>query len=280
MSRDLIEAMSLKSIWSPGIAGLMILVGEFFYVYRPGETFLAKFATPLFLTLPLTTVLCLGAIAKAVLKRRSEETANKRPRLLHWLDIAFGVTGVCIVVFVLLVGDSGCSTLSTRVLAIIGFLICCGLGYLLFAKWKAFPFSKKILFTVVWVAVCSLSWLVLLMNMACEGPASPRDEIIADLTNLAAHSYQYRMKTISKGGGGGSFAGYVIPQILTSNENGLYSILNISSIGIALRGTYTYGGGTVTVTVDTSGRMIDWIVQGELDLWPPRDWREKIWRTW
>lgn len=258
----------------------MILIGEFFYVYSPDETFLAKFAKPLFLTLPLTTVLCLGAIVKPFLKRRSEETANKQPNLLHWLDIAFGVTGVCIIIFVLLVGSSGCSTVFTRVLAIMGFLVCCGLGSLLFAKWRTFRFSRKIQFTVVWVAACSLSWLVLLMNMACEGPGSPRDEIMADLTNLAAHSYQYRMIPLSKGGGGGSFAGFVIPQILTSNENGLYSILNITSASIVFRGTYTYSRSTVTVTVDTSGRMMDWIFQGELGLWPPRDWREEVWRAW
>ena len=44
---------------------------------------------------------------------------------------------------------------------------------------------------------------------------SPKNYIINDLNSLAASAYQYRNRSISEGGGGGTYLGYQIPKTFT-----------------------------------------------------------------
>lgn len=55
------------------------------------------------------------------------------------------------------------------------------------------------------------------------------DALISDLTNFASMAQQYYRKPTELGGGGNSFVGYQIPDVLKETANGSYQIEEIKS---------------------------------------------------
>jgi hypothetical protein len=88
--------------------------------------------------------------------------------------------------------------------------------------------------------------------------AQPRDNIIADLTNIAENASQYRIRPVSIGGGGGSYGGYSIPPGLSRNENGSYTIIGTpDSASINLRGGSSLNSDDwVEGTYGAAGRLV------------------------
>ena len=72
---------------------------------------------------------------------------------------------------------------------------------------------KKVLFALAVMAIVGLT--------GCKDRKeiqSTRSAIDNDLTNIAAHAYQYRIRPASMEGGGGSYVGYVIPEKMRLTE--------------------------------------------------------------
>lgn len=88
------------------------------------------------------------------------------------------------------------------------------------------------------------------------------DAIINDIFNISTTAYQYRVRPVSKDGGGGSYAGYKIPAELKKNKNGKYTS-KVTNTNIKFVGSSVKGFGTVTVLCDSTGRLYNFTYTGK-----------------
>jgi hypothetical protein len=89
------------------------------------------------------------------------------------------------------------------------------------------------------------------------------DAIINDLNNLAAFSFQYRIRPKELGGGAGSYLGFKIVEQLKKNENAEFVSEVIDKDHIRFKATSVKGYSWVMETIDESGRMGNWIYGGQ-----------------
>jgi hypothetical protein len=90
-----------------------------------------------------------------------------------------------------------------------------------------------------------------------------KDALINDLNNIAANAYQYKIRPQSMRGGQGSYLGYNIPNLMSTNENGRYSCLeqndNLLLMGISIADSNC----VVKTKLDPNGNLHDWQYYGE-----------------
>jgi len=99
------------------------------------------------------------------------------------------------------------------------------------------------------IAVAAAIWVLGTKNIEVY-----RMGIVNDLTHIASDAYLYRMKPATLGGGGGSYAGYSIPEKMVRTGFGFYEISG-SSPGdtLMLLATAAQNLGTVTARVGPTG---------------------------
>jgi outer membrane lipoprotein-sorting protein len=92
---------------------------------------------------------------------------------------------------------------------------------------------------------------------------SNSDAIYNDLSNIAAHAYMYRVRS-SPTYVNQSYAGYVIPEKMRSNENGDYFAEVISADTLKLVGrSRTNSQNTITVFHDKDGKSSPRVYTGD-----------------
>lgn len=91
---------------------------------------------------------------------------------------------------------------------------------------------------------------------------SVRDNITFDFTAIAARAYQYKIRPVSNGGGGGKFTDYLSAQT-SSFEGTVRYDLQIDPDIIVLRAISASGQGTVSAKVDGNGKLSGWYYTGE-----------------
>ena len=114
--------------------------------------------------------------------------------------------------------------------------------------------QQQLLLIILGVIIVGIAIAVGLSMFTAQSVNANRDAIISDITNMAANAYQYRIRPVSMGGGGGSYAGYTLPVSLASNENGSYTV-TVAAALVTFTGTSAQGYGTVTGGYDGSGRL-------------------------
>jgi hypothetical protein len=83
-----------------------------------------------------------------------------------------------------------------------------------------------------------------------------------DIINVfAASAYQYYIRPKSLGGGDRDFTGYSIPAKLATNEDGIYTVVN-NPTSCTITGTSIVYEGSVSATVGTDGKIVNWIFNG------------------
>lgn len=97
--------------------------------------------------------------------------------------------------------------------------------------------QQQLLLIILGVIIVGIAIAVGLSMFTAQSVGANRDAIIADLTNLAANAYQYRIRPTTMGGGGGSYAGYGIPPSLATNENGTYVLDAADVTSVSFTGT-------------------------------------------
>lgn len=93
---------------------------------------------------------------------------------------------------------------------------------------------------------------------AAQSVQSNKDAMINDLNNIAASAVQYRIRSISAGGGGGLYTGYSIPSNMAKNKNATYvatpSVNTVSIVATSQLNTQN----TISVTLDGNGMLTNW----------------------
>jgi len=117
--------------------------------------------------------------------------------------------------------------------------------------------QQQLLLIILGVIIVGIAIAVGLSMFTAQSVGANRDAIIADMTNLAANAYQYRIRPTTMGGGGGSYVGYTIPPSLASNENGVYALSGSpSATTVGFAGTSSqYTTDSVTGTYGSDGKL-------------------------
>ncbi len=123
--------------------------------------------------------------------------------------------------------------------------------------------QQQLLLIILGVIIVGVAIAVGINLFGSSSVSSNKDAIVNDLQNLAADVYQYKIRPISMGGGGYSYANYQIPMVLRPNENATYTTGPVSATSITFIGTSALGYGTVTSVCDSTGRMGNFTYTGE-----------------
>jgi hypothetical protein len=112
-------------------------------------------------------------------------------------------------------------------------------------------------------------WKDMISTVAMGSMQSNRDAVINDLNNLAAMTYQYRIRPKTMGGGEGSYVGFKIPEKMVTNSNATYEILAAKDSLVQYKATSVNGFGTVEASIDVTGRLGGWKYTGAFYTTPP-----------
>lgn len=115
--------------------------------------------------------------------------------------------------------------------------------------------QQQLLLIILGVIIVGIAIAVGLSMFTAQSVGANKDAIISDITNLASNSYQFRVRPLSMGGGGGSYTDYSIPNVLATNENGTYARVVVADL-VTFTGTSAQGYGDVTGAYGADGRLI------------------------
>jgi len=90
-----------------------------------------------------------------------------------------------------------------------------------------------------------------------------KDAIIDQLNNLSAQVYMYRVRPKAMGGGEGSYERFSIPAKLATGEDASFKAAVVDSNHVRFTALSAKGYGTVAVTVNEFGVLVDWGYTGK-----------------
>ncbi len=93
--------------------------------------------------------------------------------------------------------------------------------------------QQQLLLIVLGVIIVGIAIAVGISMFKSNAQSSNRDQIINDLTNLAAKAQQYYRKPVAMAGGGQSFDGFALTTLDTGDANGSYSVTTSLPTGAA-----------------------------------------------
>ena len=123
--------------------------------------------------------------------------------------------------------------------------------------------QQQLLLIILGVIIVGIAIAVGLSLFSAQSIQANKDAIINDLNNLAAHTYQYKIRPTSMGGGQGVYTGYAIPSKMLSNENAAYVATPTATSVSILATSNSNTTNTVTAVVDSDGRLGSWTYAGD-----------------
>ena len=115
--------------------------------------------------------------------------------------------------------------------------------------------QQQLLLIILGVIVVGIAIAVGITMFSASSLQSNKDAIVNDLNNLAADAYQYRIRPLTMGGGGGKYTNYSVPTKLQSNDNGSY-LSTATATDVTLKGNSgSYTGSFVQAVCDSTGKL-------------------------
>jgi len=106
------------------------------------------------------------------------------------------------------------------------------------------------------VPVAFLQWRVSNSIREAQANGEQRDHLIGSLATITRKAREFRLLPVSFGGGGGSFNGYAVSDVLAKSEFGTYRIERSSDSLLVIRATpLSSQGQSVVATLDRSGAL-------------------------
>ncbi len=90
-----------------------------------------------------------------------------------------------------------------------------------------------------------------------------RDELINEINHIAADAFQYRLRPVQMGGGGGSYTGYHIPSKLVGKLKSSIDVETLDPYHLSLTATSSLNVGSVKATMDEKGKLSDYSYSGQ-----------------
>ncbi|HLX11632.1 MAG TPA: hypothetical protein VKS81_02350 [Bacteroidota bacterium] len=119
--------------------------------------------------------------------------------------------------------------------------------------------QQQLLLIILGVIIVGVAIAVGISLFTGQSNQGNRDNIIADINNMAADAFQYRFRPVSMGGGGASYANYHIPSEWgANNPNATYTVSGTpTATSISFHAvSKTVSTGVVDETFDGSGQSV------------------------
>jgi hypothetical protein len=121
--------------------------------------------------------------------------------------------------------------------------------------------QQQLLLIVLGVIIVGIAVVVGINLFNANAAESAKDTLVSEGTNLGAMAQQYFKKPIALGGGGNSFAGFVIPTALATTPSATWSAAPSGATNCVFTGTPITGSGyTFIVTVTTTPTGISSVI--------------------
>ncbi len=120
--------------------------------------------------------------------------------------------------------------------------------------------QQQLLLIILGVIIVGIAIAVGLSLFSAQSIQAAKDAMINDMNNIAAYSYQFKIRPTSMGGGGGTYTGLKLPTKMATNDNGTYT-LNVSPQSVSINGDSKSDPGTedkITVLVQSDGTLTNW----------------------
>lgn len=118
--------------------------------------------------------------------------------------------------------------------------------------------QQQLLLIILGVIIVGVAIAVGISMFSGQSTQSNKDAIISDLNNLGADAYQYKIRPVSMGGGGGIFTGYAIKTNGawgSTNPNATYQATSVTDSTVTFLGTSKTVTGTVAITFGSNGQV-------------------------
>ena len=127
--------------------------------------------------------------------------------------------------------------------------------------------QQQLLLIILGVIIVGIAIAVGITLFGSSSISSNKDAIVADINNIAANAFQYKIRPSTMGGGGGTYGGYKVPVIFQPNDNGSYGPISAVSAG-AKSFTITgdskpYPGSAISAVIDSTGVLTSFTYTGE-----------------
>ena len=115
--------------------------------------------------------------------------------------------------------------------------------------------QQQLLLIILGVIIVGIAIAVGISQFGAHSTQANKDGVTSSVVNVSANAYQFKIRPITMGGGGGSYLGYVLPSKMAADDNGTYVAGTGTSTAIVVTGTSSLNGGwTATCTVDSVGK--------------------------
>ena len=115
--------------------------------------------------------------------------------------------------------------------------------------------QQQLLLIILGVIIVGIAIAVGISQFGAHSTQANKDGVTSSLVNVAANAYQFKIRPQTMGGGGGSYANYVLPSKMAKDDNGTYTAGTGTSSSIAITGKSTINTAWVaTCTSDDTGK--------------------------
>ncbi|MBI3365602.1 MAG: hypothetical protein HY033_11925 [Ignavibacteriae bacterium] len=115
--------------------------------------------------------------------------------------------------------------------------------------------QQQLLLIILGVIIVGIAIAVGISQFGAHSTQANKDGVTSSLVNIAANSYQFKIRPTTMGGGGGVYTGYAVPSKMAKDDNGTYAAGTVGTATITLTGTSTINTAWVaTCTSDDTGK--------------------------
>jgi hypothetical protein len=122
---------------------------------------------------------------------------------------------------------------------------------------KSHPLVLILSLALFGTALAVIVWVFTSNNVTAR-----RDALVAQMTGIATDAVRYRHLPRPQGGGG-SYAGYVVPKSMRATKQAEFTATDSAGVVLTIVATSSGGGGTVTATMRRDGELRDFRYAGE-----------------
>ncbi len=121
--------------------------------------------------------------------------------------------------------------------------------------------QQQLLLIILGVIIVGIAIAVGISQFGAQSVQANKDGVTSSLINIASNAYQFKIRPVTMGGGGGAYdnskgaaASYTIPLRLRTDDNGSYSVTTAGAASITLHGVSGVNSAyTADCTVDSLG---------------------------
>lgn len=117
--------------------------------------------------------------------------------------------------------------------------------------------QQQLLLLILGCLIVFVAVAVGITQFSANSTQSNKDAVMSSLQSISTNAFQFKMRPVNLGGGGNSYASYILPSKMMADANGNYSLGTVASNSIQIIGTSALNTAWIaTCTADDSGMTV------------------------